>query len=171
MRGTLYWLSALRCDAAAAPRVISSWRLRVSASSNAAREGAQPEGDRDRDHVNDYDLLEEQRIAALQRDVEKPDDHEARPQRDTEYRADRSQRERKTGRLANLQIAAGKRALAFLRMPAVRFAIADIVHHVAEAGDRAERDEGDDRAHEVMRAEKVLAEKEGGEDHQVLRPL
>ena len=138
---------------------------------DAAGECAQHETDRDRDNVDDHLVLGPQRIKELKRGVQHGDSQERAAQYDAQHDRNRGQHQRGAGRRGNREIAARQRPVALFGIQPVGVAVGDVVENVAGARQCAERDERDDRQHDVVEDEQPLAEHQRRQHQRVLDPL
>ena len=138
---------------------------------DGARDGAQHEPARERQHVDDHDVLERSGVQGLQADVGERHAGERQAERRRERERGRPDRQRRCRGRADRERARGNRPLRFQRMTAIAAAIGDVVHQVDDTGQRAEDGEGDDRVADRGRIEEPAAEEQAGEYQQVLRPL
>ncbi len=138
---------------------------------DAAGECAQHEANRNRDHVDDHLMLGPQRIPKLKRDVQQCDSHECRAQYDAQHGRNRCQRDGRSACCANRDIAARQRAVAFFGIQPIRLAVGDVIENVTGARKCAERDDCDDRKHDIVKNEQTLAEYQRRQYQRVFDPL
>ena len=137
------------------------------------RAGRRPEHEqpRDRDHVDELERLQAERVRGLE-DREREHARERRgAERRTEGQRERAEgrceRERRPGR----ELAARDRTPALDRMQAVGGDVAHVVDEVGGARRRAVRDERGDRRHPPARVAELRGEHDPREQEEVLRPL
>ncbi len=131
----------------------------------------QHEPDRDREHVDDDDVLQRTGVERQQRHVRGRQHAEQRAQqvRAAERRGNEDERGRQRRR--NRQLTRGDRAPHLHGVPAVGLAIGDVVDQIHDTGEGAEDHEGERRVQHRPSVQQPLAEAQRGEDDQVLRPL
>ena len=137
------------------------------------RAGRRPEHEqpRDRDHVDELERLQAERVRGLE---DRERDH-ARERRGAERRTE-GQRERAEGRCERKrrpgrELAARDRTAALDRVQAVGGNVAHVVDEVGGARRRAVRDERGDRRHPPARVAELRGEHDPREQEEVLRPL
>ena len=135
------------------------------------RRRPQDESDRDRQHVEDHDVLEPAEYSASSTTYDGGDGAKRHAQR--ERGAERHDRDhRRPPRARPAQAPRPRRsAVALDRMQPIGFAIRDVVDEVNDAGEHAEHDERRDRPPDGVWVEEPLTEDQSGEDDEVLRPL
>ena len=135
-----------------------------------AGDGAEHEADGHRQHVEDHDVLEPERIRHEEHAVGERDHPE--PQRQAKRRAEAHEQEHdgEGRRRAARQGARGDGAVPLHGVLPVLVHVGEVVDQVDRAGERAEDGEGRERRPDE-RAEEVLREGDRGEDEEVLHPL
>ena len=132
---------------------------------------AQREAGRDRQHVENDDVLQERRIRRQQHEIRRGRGEERQAERE---RGDQRQRAEDGGRRqreVRADCARGNRPLGFERMALILFAIEHVVDEIDRAGERAENEERRDRFERPRRVGEPLGKHQGREDEEVLRPL
>ncbi len=124
------------------------------------------------DHdVEDGDALEAQRVGEIEGEVQRRDDEEAPAEDDREAAAGEEERHQQHEGVADAEGAGGERAMALLRMEAIRLAVGIVVQDIDGAGQQAEADHRQTHPPEIARAQRRRGEEEGCRDEGVLDPV
>jgi two-component sensor histidine kinase len=132
---------------------------------------AQHESNRQRQHVDNDDVLQRAGVERLQRDVAERHGRKPFTEERCCHQRRQADRDRRQDSGANRQCARGDRPARFERVPAVGFAVGDVVNQVDDSRQSAEQAERQHRVGNRARVKQLLAEQQARKNQEVLRPL